>query len=229
MTNKIAFTVVFMVVVGSASSAQTASTPTAAPAPANSAEMKQIFLQDQLDRGNNPFAKSGEPEPKPLPGLEIRKNDDARDARVKELLRQGLLHTGIDYYRAALVFQHSGNAEDTLLAHILSEVALSKGESSALWLSAATLDRYLVQINQKQVFGTQYKSVERSDETKPYLFIPNDIEPTILSDPLRAEFCVKPFVIQENAIPGSGVNSGLIPCSASAEMQRKTNQATSFK
>lgn len=142
----------FSLAITTTSSAQTATTPnpTKASSPtASSAEMKQIFLQDQYDRGNNPYAKPGEPQPKALPGIEIRRNDDARDARVKELLQQGLLHTSVDYYRAALVFQHSGTPNGTLLAHVLAEIALAKGESSALWLSAATLDRYLVQIKQK--------------------------------------------------------------------------------
>lgn len=188
--------------------------------PASNAEMKQIFLQDQYDRGNNPYAKPGDPQPKALPGIEIRRNDDAREVSVKELLQQGLLHTGVDYYRAALVFQHSGTANGTLLAHVLAEVALAKGESSALWLSAATLDRYLVQIKQKQIFGTQFKPMERSDETKPYLYVLGEIDPGIISDPLRAEFCVIPLVKQEQAIQASATNSDLTPCPASKEMLR---------
>jgi len=202
--------------------AQTASTPDSVNAPsplASSAEMKQIFLQDQIDRGNNPYAKPGEPQPKALPGTDVRRNDDAREVRVKELLQQGLLHTGTDYYRAALVFQHSGDADRTLLAHILAEVALSKGEPAALWLSAATLDRYLVQIKQKQVFGTQFKALARSDKTKPYLFVLDDIEPSLISDQLRAEFCVKPASKHEEAIPVSAINSNLTSCPTYKDMQ----------
>jgi hypothetical protein len=209
------------------SSAQTAPTTHSsneAPPPVSSAEMKQIFLQDQYDRGNNPFAKPGEPQPKALPGLEIRRNDDAREVRVKELLQQGLLRTGTDYFRAALVFQHSGNPEGTLLAHILAEVALSKGEPSGLWLSAATLDRYLIQMKQKQIFGTQFKSLARSDETKPYLFVLDDMEPNVVSDQLRAEFCVKPVAKQEEGIPASAISSTLTPCPAQKEIESRSNQ-----
>jgi hypothetical protein len=195
-----------------------------APPPASSAEMKQIFLQDQYDRGNNPYAKPGDPQPKALPGSEIRRNDDAREVRVKELLQQGLLRTGTDYYRAALVFQHSGNPDGTLLAHILAEVALSKGEPAGLWLSAATLDRYLVQIKQKQIFGTQFKPLARSDETKPYLFVLDDIEPSVISDQLRTEFCVKPASKQDEGIPASAINSNLTPCAAYKDMQSGSHQ-----
>ena len=195
-----------------------------APPPASSAEMKQIFLQDQYDRGTNPYAKPGDPQPKALPGVEVRRNDNAREVRVKELLQQGLLRTGTDYYRAALVFQHSGNADGTLLAHILAEVALSKGEPAGLWLSAATLDRYLVQIKQKQIFGTQFKALARSDETKPYLFVLDDIEPSVIGDPVRAEFCVRPVMKQEEGIPASLISSGLDACPAYKAMQSRSHQ-----
>lgn len=204
------------------------STPTTRPTDelpsASSAEMKQIFLQDQYDRGNNPYAKPGDPQPKALPGSEVRRNDDVREARVKELLQQGLLRTGTDYYRAALVFQHSGNSDGTLLAHVLAEVALSKREPSALWLSAATLDRYLVQIKQKQIFGTQFKALARSDETKPYLFVLDDIEPNLISNQLRTEFCVKPASKQDEGIPASAINSNLTPCAAFKDMQSRSHQ-----
>jgi hypothetical protein len=226
MANRIFFVTILVLAATLQSSAQTAPPPTsakAASAQESSTEIKQIFLQDQYDRGNNPYAKPGEQQPKALPGAEIRRNDDAREARVKELLQQGLLHTGTDYYRAALVFQHSGNADGTLLAHVLAEVALSKGEPSGLWLSAATLDRYLVQIKKKQIFATQFKSQPRTDETKPLLFAQDDLEPAVVTDPLRAEFCIKPFVKQEQGIPASSIDSGLTPCLAFDEMNDKSN------
>ncbi len=207
------------------SSAQTASPPTPAATPSppvSSDEMKQLFLQDQYDRGNDPYAKPGAPQPKGVPASEQRRNDAAREARVKEILQQGLLRTGTDYFRAALIFQHSGAADGTLLAHVLADVALSKGETSALWLSAATLDRYLIIIKQKQIFGTQFKSLPRSDETKPYLFVHDDMEPTIIGDRLRAELCVKPIAQQEQGLPGPSADSSLIPCLAREEMRRRS-------
>jgi hypothetical protein len=221
MTNRILLTALAFAIAipSSAQNAPTTHPANEAPPPASSAEMKQIFLQDQIDRGNDPYGKPGEPQPKALPGAEVRRNDDAREVRVKELLQQGLLRTGIDYFRAALIFQHSGNPDGTLLAHILAEVALSKGEPSGLWLSAATLDRYLTQIKQKQIFGTQFKSLPRSDETKPYLFVLDDIESSVISDQLRGEFCVKPAAKQEEGIPASAISSDLTPCPAYKAMQ----------
>jgi hypothetical protein len=226
MANRISLVAILVLSTTLQTVAQTVPPPNSAKSqsvPESSAEMKQIFIQDQFDRGNDPFAKPGGPEPKALPGAEMRRNDDTREVRVKELLQQDQLHTGTDYYRAALVFQHSGNPEGILLAHVLAEVALSKGEAPALWLAAATLDRYLVQIKQRQIFGTQFKALARSDETKPYLFVLNDIEPNLISDQLRAEFCIKPFVKQEEGIPPSSVNSGLTPCRAEEEMKSRSS------
>ena len=186
--------------------------------PQSSEEMKAIFLADQFDRGNNPYAKPGDPQPPSLPDAQIRKNDDARDLQVQAMIREGLLHTGIDFFRAALVFQHSGKAEGTLLAHLLAVTALSKGEPSALWLSAATLDRYLIQTGKPQVFGTQFKSLPRPDATKPYQFVQDTIDPVLLTDPLRAEFCVIGLTEQQKGLPGPPEGTSLRPCPAHDKM-----------
>lgn len=186
----------------------------------NNEEMKAIFITDQMDRGNNPFAHPGDLQPKPLTDSEIRKNDDARDIRVKEMLDAGLLHTGADFFRAALVLQHSGVSSSTLLAHILASIAVAKGDSDGLWLSAATLDRYLRQINQKQIFGTQFKSLP--GQTKPpYSFVQDDLEPGLLSDSIRAEFCVTPLSAQTKGLPGEPAGTGMFPCPVHTQMKNR--------
>jgi hypothetical protein len=52
-------------------------------------------------------------------------------------------------------FQHGTTADDYLLAHTLATIAVAKGRTSALWIVTATLDRYLGQIGQPQIYGTQ--------------------------------------------------------------------------
>ena len=91
----------------------------------------------------------------------LARRDDARLARVKELYQQNKLQTGNDYFRAALILQHSQASEDYLLAHELCVVALSKGKTNAQaldarGLAAASEDRFLMSINRPQRFGTQY-------------------------------------------------------------------------
>jgi hypothetical protein len=44
---------------------------------------------------------------------------------------------------ASFIFQHGNTVEDCLFAHVLAMEALVKGDESAKWIAAATLDRYL--------------------------------------------------------------------------------------
>ena len=215
--------VITAVAIGTASvPAQTAiqlqSNPSVVPLKNNS-EMQKIFLDDQFDRGNNPYAKPGDPQPKALDGKLIRVNDDAREIRVHTLLDTGEITAATDYFRAALIFQHAGTSDGYLLAHILAEVAVAKGDSSALWLSAATLDRYLINIHQKQVFGTQFAAQPALDTKSPDVWSQQDFDKTTLGDALRAEFCVAPLAAQQKGLPGPPVGTGLSPCPAKDKMK----------
>jgi hypothetical protein len=223
---KILFTLFLLLTVvhGITASAQTTPAPIATPASVpDNEEMKTIFIADQMDRGNNPFAHHGDSQPKPLTGPEIRRNDTARDVRVKQMLNAGILHTGTDFFRAALVFQHSGASSETLLAHVLASIAVAKGNPDGLWLSAATLDRYLRQINQKQIFGTQFKSLP-GQTAPPYSFEQDDLEPDTLSDSLRAELCVTSLSAQTKGLPGQPPTTQLSPCPARKEMKDRATE-----
>lgn len=90
-----------------------------------------------------------------------------------------------------------------LLAHILSVDALAKGNTSAKWLTAATLDRYLQLIKQPQLFGTQYPLYP----AKPHplsadgrgRFAGRTQAPyneRVLPEAIRADFCVPPIAQQ---------------------------------
>ena len=104
--------------------------------------------------------------------------------RIHELLSTGALQTAEDFHDAAFIYQHGQTPDDYLLAHVLATVAVQKGDSKSLWISAATLDRYLDSITQPQVFGTQYHSKDDSPVTQePYNRI-------LIPDQLRADFCV---------------------------------------
>ena len=83
--------------------------------------------------------------------------DEARRKRTLELIRKGLLHTGADFREAAFVMQHGTTSDDYLLAHSLALAAMAKGDASAAWIAAATLDRFLWSKNLPQIYGTQFK------------------------------------------------------------------------
>ncbi|MCC6536036.1 MAG: hypothetical protein IT162_00695 [Bryobacterales bacterium] len=144
-----------------------------AAAAADSAELKQIYEADQADRkaANVDWAKVGP-------------RDEARRQRVRAMLDAGLVITGKDYERAAMVYQHGDGSNDILLAHVLAVTAIGKGNLDARWLSAATLDRLLHRLKQPQVFGTQY---QRSGDD-PWTMEPYNR--ALLSEAVRDASCV---------------------------------------
>jgi hypothetical protein len=140
----------------------------------DNAEVARLRDEDQADR-------------KPGKGKSIDwrlagARDTARLARIKEIYLAGELKSGADFQRAALVLQHGTAPEDFLLAHELCIVAIAKGERDALWLCAASEDRFLMNIGRPQRFGTQYRSTESGG---PMLLYPIGDG---TSDALRAEF-----------------------------------------
>ena len=144
---------------------------------------------------------------------EVPKRDEARREQARILLAKPG-HNGEDYYYAAFIFQHGQKSEDYLFAHILATEAVALGYSRAKWISAATLDRYLEQIGQKQVFGTQfvgenyayylqhqkdpdlqqkYKALTDQQTLEPYA-------PQLIPDAIRTDFCVPPLAMQQQHI-----------------------------
>ncbi len=133
-------------------------------------EMAAIVARDQAERAGNSH----------VGGQAMEKADSERRVQTAALLKQGLLHTGPDFDHAALIFQHGTSSDDYLLAHVLAVIAVSKGQHGAVWISAATLDRYLQSLHQPQIFGTQYKVLNKDPSTQePY-------NRSLISDALRA-------------------------------------------
>jgi hypothetical protein len=136
-------------------------------------ELEAIFKEDQRVRVATPIDWAA-----------VNKTDAKRREQTKLLLAAGELHTGQDFEEAAVVFQHGDTPNDYLLAHTLAMVAVSKGDATAIWIAAATLDRYLEMVGQKQVFGTQYSG----DAKHPWTQEPYDR--TLVSDALREQLGV---------------------------------------
>lgn len=137
----------------------------------DNAELARIVQEDQGDR------KPG------LHGIDwaaVKPRDDARLARTRKLYTSGALRTGADWFHAALILQHSSEADDYLLAHEMCVAAVAQGEKRAAWLVAAAEDRFLMKIGRKQRFGTQY---EPADDPGKYRLAPTDPQVT---DELRA-------------------------------------------
>ncbi len=139
--------------------------------PTDNAELVRMFQEDQDDR------KPG------LHGIDwslVKPRDDARLERTRALYVSGALRTGADWFHAALILQHSSDADDYLLAHEMCVAALAQGEKGyAISLAAASEDRFLMSIGRKQRFGTQY---EPADEPGKYRLAPTDL---LVTDQLR--------------------------------------------
>jgi len=173
--------------------------------------MRQIYVQDQRDRGVL-LSDSGEatrPDaaiepPKQLDGKTMSERDAQRRKLVRTLLADGKVTTAQDFHDAAFIFQHGDSSDDYLLEHILAVEAVVKGDSSSKWISAASLDRYLQAIGQKQVFGTQYldekyayylrhrKDPDLAQKMKdiPAQMTQQPYSDTLMPDTLRLDFCV---------------------------------------
>jgi hypothetical protein len=171
-------------------------TPQLQPASSVPTNIHQLFIDDQAERtGRGAMPKYGP---------DVNSRDALRRVEAKSLLAAGALTTAQDFHDAAFIFQHGHDPDDYLLAHILAIDAIVKGDTSSKWLAAATLDRYLQAIGQKQVFGTQYLSKSysyslqhkndpsalKSPETHEEVETQDPYDRDLVPDSLRGEFCV---------------------------------------
>ncbi len=86
----------------------------------------------------------------------INKIDAKHRALVNTMLKNQAVKTAIDYYHAAMIFQHGFTVDDARQARDLARKAMSMGSEEAKWLYAAATDRLLMRMDKKQKFGTQY-------------------------------------------------------------------------
>ncbi len=156
----------------------------------------ELFLDDQSDRSGDRKVGSY--------GADVNERDAVRRRQVRKLLAAGSIQSAQDFHDAAYIFQHGQEPEDYLLAHILAVEAVVKGDATSKWISAATLDRYLQAIGQRQVFGTQYSDksyvfdLEHKNDpaamNKPDAnqkgMTQEPFDKSLIPDTLRKDFCV---------------------------------------
>jgi hypothetical protein len=190
-------------------------------AQSNVPTLKALYVEDQRDRGvalaDDGISMLAKEQADKLPSYDWEKEVPKRDAARREQARTLLAKPGLsgeDYYYAAFLFQHGQQANDYLFAHILATESIALGYTRAKWISAATLDRYLQQIGQKQVFGTQF----HGEDLAYYLEHQHDADviekfktmgdqqtlapyaPQIVPDSIRTQFCVPSLALQQQHI-----------------------------
>jgi hypothetical protein len=144
-------------------------------------EMTAMFNTDQSDRANMDKVDWNV----------IATHDHDHQVRTRALLDAGKLRSGTDFYNAAFVFQHGQEPGDYLLAHTLAVVAAARGRPDAAWIAAATLDRYLQSIGQKQIYGTQFLTPKGAPVTQ------GAYDRSFVSDALRKALGVPALADQE--------------------------------
>lgn len=159
--------------------------PLAAQTPAvatDNAEMAAMFAADQAERQGD------------IDWIAVSRNDAERRKRTRALLDHGMLSTADDYYAAAFIFQHGGEPEHYLLAHVLAVHAIALGHDKAEWIAAATLDRYLHSIARDQVYGTQYSMSSIAPASQ------GRYDPEFLPDTVRTASGVEPLAEQSKKL-----------------------------
>ena len=87
-------------------------------------------------------------------------------------MSRGEVNTQNDLYRAAVIFLHGAEPKDFLISHRLAVVSSIQGHRAARWLTAASLDRFLMSIGLPQTYGTQFEHNE--DDNRYQLRLPID-------------------------------------------------------
>lgn len=111
----------------------------------------QLYNEDINDRKEVEYKAPSQEELKKL-----NQRDQSRRQIVMKLYKDKKIHSAKDFHYAALIFQHGETSDEYRLAHEFATKAVEQGDRTARWLSAATLDRYLLSSGKPQKFGTQF-------------------------------------------------------------------------
>jgi hypothetical protein len=126
----------------------------------------------------------------PMPGTreysDLRSRDLKRRESAKRILGEIEDPAPSDYYHVAWLLNHGDVPDDARLAHELATRAAEAGYQEAVWLSAASYDRWCMYRGLMQKFGTQI--VPDGNEFRVW-----DVEPDT-TDEERARFGVPPIV-----------------------------------
>jgi hypothetical protein len=121
---------------------------------ARSEELQKLYNEDQSDYRAQ-IALHPEA-PLDLKKMEqMGRNDLKRRMRVGEILGEGCFQKSADYVAAAMIYQHGNSPDHYFQAFAWAKEALALGDAHEKSEVAQAVDRYLVSIGHKQLFGTQ--------------------------------------------------------------------------
>ncbi len=115
---------------------------------ARSKELAQIVKADQDDRRDFQTRTPEEMQ-------EMGNRDVSRRKRVGEIFGEGCFSKAQDFAAAALVYQHGDVPEHFFQTFLWAKRAVELGDPSQQRMMALGIDRYLVNLGNKQLFGSQ--------------------------------------------------------------------------
>ena len=147
------FALLFFTQISSATTVADLGMPCADPAvqKQRSLELQKIGNEEQADREWQ--MKGLQPTQDILE--EMAQHDLARRKRVGEILGEGCFKSADDYAAAFIVYQHGNTSDQYLQAFLWSKQALLMGKTKMKSDVAMAVDRYLVSLGRKELFGTQ--------------------------------------------------------------------------
>lgn len=110
-------------------------------------EIAKLYRADQAERSPHPAHGTAE-------YRALRERDAARRKRIHEILAAESTLKPTAQYQAAMILQHSDHLDDIARAHELARASAEAGYAPARWLTAASLDRWLMYQGKPQKYGT---------------------------------------------------------------------------
>lgn len=150
---------------------------------ADNPELAEIYRVDQADRQSED-----------IDWEVVSRNDSLREVRIYQLLDSNLVRTSKDYHNAAMIFQHGADSTAYGMAVKLMRKSLEIDPDGDKWLFAAATDRYLLSIDQPQIYGTQYQQF--GDE--PWKL--GNMDTTQITDAERMEYGVETLAQQRDRV-----------------------------
>ena len=134
------------------------------PPETDNLRLDELYASDQKDR-EKVYETTAEVD-------SLKQRDHERRRELVDMIGQGAVNTSNDLYHAAVLFLHGTEPKEFLAAHRLSTIASINGHRPSRWLSAASLDRFLMSIGLPQTYGTQFEHSD--DENRYQLRLPID-------------------------------------------------------
>lgn len=158
-----------------------------------SKELSSLVTDDQSDREKWSAMSQSE-----LDDVALR--DRIRRIRVGEIFGEGCFKMAADYAAASMIYQHGDVPDHYYQAFIWANRAVALGDEEQKKLVALTIDRYLVSIGKKQLFGSQFFASETSGWCyclQPVeLSFPDDLRKSYLGRTLSDEYDALSFLNQ---------------------------------